>query len=589
MKVFGVVGWKNSGKTALVERLVAEFTRRGLAVSTIKHAHHSFDVDHPGRDSHRHRMAGARQVLLSSRKRWALMSENGEARPEAAFKELLAKLDPVDLVLVEGFKSEAIPKVEAHRHQTGQDLIARQDTGVLAIASDVPLADVDVPVIGLDETGAIADFIAERMGLNRARAANPRDALDCFALPPGVDWVPFEAALDQLKGGLAPVAEVEACDVKGAGGRILASDVKALRANPPLPNTAVDGWAFAGRPLGAGEDATFEVVEGRAAPGAAFAGQLRAGQAVRVLTGGPLPNGADTVALQEHSARDGGLLSVYGPLKVGENTRKAGEDFGAGDVLLSGGRRLLPPDLALLMAGGVAEVSVHRPLRVGVLSTGNELFETGQNASAAGIYDANRPMLLDLVRQWGHTPVDLGICRDTRAEVEAALGNAATRVDVLLTSGGASAGDEDFLARAIETLGTLNTWRIAIKPGRPLALGAVGKMPVVGLPGNPVAALVCALLFARPALQVMAGAGWSTPQGYWMPAGFAKSKKAGRREFLRARVGAGGRVERFKSEGSGRVSGLSWAGGLVELPDEAMSVAPGDMVRFIPYSSFGLV
>ena len=127
-------------------------------------------------------MAGARQVLLSSRKRWALMSENGEARPEAAFKELLAKLDPVDLVLVEGFKSEAIPKVEAHRHQTGQDLIARQDTGVLAIASDVPLADVDVPVIGLDETGAIADFIAERMGLNRARAANPAcSELECCA------------------------------------------------------------------------------------------------------------------------------------------------------------------------------------------------------------------------------------------------------------------------------------------------------------------------------------------------------------------------------------------------------------------------
>jgi len=196
-------------------------------------------------------------------------------------------------------------------------------------------------------------------------------------------------------------------------------------------------------------------------------------------------------------------------------------------------------------------------------------------------------MLLALAAQFGHEPVDLGRAPDDREALRVRLDAASAQVDVILTSGGASAGDEDHVSALLQEAGAMSLWRIAVKPGRPLALGMWGGKPVFGLPGNPVAAMVCTLIFARPALDVLAGAAWSVPQGFDVPAGFSKTKKAGRREYLRARM-RDGRVEVFASEGSGRISGLSWAEGLVELPEASMTVSPGDLVRFIPYGSFGV-
>jgi molybdopterin molybdotransferase len=251
------------------------------------------------------------------------------------------------------------------------------------------------------------------------------------------------------------------------------------------------------------------------------------------------------------------------------------------------GRRLTPADLALLSAVGVATVQAYVPLRVGVLSTGDELVAAGQVAAPGQIFDANRPMLMGLIRQLGHVPVDLGQVADDRAALRARLDLAATQADVIVTSGGASAGDADHVSAVLNAAGAMALWRIAIKPGRPLALGMWAGKPVFGLPGNPVAAMVCTLVFGAPALAQMAGAAWSEPQGFDLPAAFEKRKKPGRREYLRARVRKG-RVEVFASEGSGRISGLAWAEGLVELPDGALHVQPGDMVRYIPWGGFGL-
>ena len=240
-----------------------------------------------------------------------------------------------------------------------------------------------------------------------------------------------------------------------------------------------------------------------------------------------------------------------------------------------------------MAAAGVGEVQARMPLRVGVLSTGDELREAGEPAGPGEIYDANRPMLRAMVDGWQYDTVDLGRAPDDRALLAQILNDGAARCDVILTSGGASAGDEDHMSALLQGTGTLALWRIAMKPGRPLALGLWEGTPVFGLPGNPVAAMICALVFARPALQLMAGGNWIEPQGYILPAGFAKSKKGGRREYLRARV-EDGKVVKFASEGSGRVSGLSWATGLVALNDHAQDIEPGDPVRFIPFTSFDL-
>ena len=326
----------------------------------------------------------------------------------------------------------------------------------------------------------------------------------------------------------------------------------------------------------------------RAAAGAPYGGQVPPGQAIRILTGALLPDGVDTVVLEEDTTLSDGQVAFQGPVRPGANTRRAGEDVDAGQVILPAGRVLTAADLALLAATGVTRLRVRRPLRVGVLSTGDEIVAPGTDAAAGKTYDANRPMLLALAAGWGHVPVDLGHVRDDRGALRARLDRAAAEVDVMFSSGGASAGNEDHVSALLAEAGGLQTWRVAMKPGRPLALGLWQGVPFFGLPGNPVAAFVCALIFARPALSVLAGSGWPEPAGFTVPAAFAKRKKPGRREYLRARLTPDGRAEVFASEGSGRVSGLSWATGLVELDDPAAEIAPGDPVRFLPFGSFGI-
>lgn len=413
----------------------------------------------------------------------------------------------------------------------------------------------------------------------------PRLENDCFSLPPGVDWTPVDAALARLRNALSPVVTAEELPTDHAEGRIVAKAVIAQRANPPGANSAVDGYGFASDAQGAG-DQTFPLLEGRAAAGAPFAGHVPAGQAIRILTGALIPEGVDTVVLEEDTATDGAAIAFAGRLKKGANCRAAGEDVMAGDTALDIGTRLGPAECALLAAVGVTQVTVFRKLRVGVLSTGTEIVPSGSDPDPGKTYDANRPMLLALLRDWQIDAMDLGHVEDDRAVIKSRLDASAARVDAIMTSGGASAGDEDHVSALLGETGSLADWRIALKPGRPLALGVWDGVPVFGLPGNPVAALVCAMIFGRPAFGMLGGAGWHTPQAFTVPAAFAKSKKPGRREYLRARINAEGAAEVFKSEGSGRISGLAWADGLVEIGDDAAEIGPGDPVRYLPYASF---
>lgn len=492
-----------------------------------------------------------------------------------------------DVAFVEIWPSLIAKAIEAHRapEEIKDRAQVRLMARALANLSETALADmldVDAPeegwILGLGHEAALEAAVDP--------LAPPPLRNDCFALPAGVDWTPVDDALAHLRTALGPVVGQERVALDAALGRVLADDVMALRSNPPQANTAVDGYGFAGG-LPDETAVTMPLVSGRAAAGSPFEGVVPEGQAIRILTGAALPEGVDTVALEEDTRSDGKRVALRGPLKTGANTRQAGEDVAAGAPLLPAGRRITPADLALLAATGHDSLPMRKRLRVGVLSTGDELKPAGADVAPGQIHDANRPMLLGLAARWGHVPVDLGIAPDDRTKLRARLDGATEKADVILTSGGASTGDEDHMSAMLREAGAMQMWRIAVKPGRPLALGLWDGVPVFGLPGNPVAAMVCALVFAGPALGQLSGAGWITPQGFDLPAGFEKRKKPGRREYLRARM-RDGRAEVFKSEGSGRISGLSWAEGLVEIGDGARHIKPGDPVRFLPFGSFGL-
>ncbi len=397
---------------------------------------------------------------------------------------------------------------------------------------------------------------------------------DCFALPRGVHWTPVDEALALLKERMAPVVGVEDAPLAQADGRVLAEDVVATRSSPPHANSAVDGYAYA---HGTSE---YRLLVGRSAAGAPYGGAVPPGAALRILTGGWIPDGADTVILQEDVTVEDGVLRFESGPKKGANVRKAGEDVAAGETVIRAGQVLSPQDVAQAAAMGVAALTLRKRLRVAVLSTGDEIAQPGDELGPGAVFDANRPMLAALAARMGFEVVDLGVAPDEAAAVRAALDRGAASADAILTSGGASGGDEDHVSRVLGEAGARTLWRIAVKPWN----GA----PVFGLPGNPVAAFVCTLIFARPALMVMAGADWPEPRRLTLPAGFEKSKRAGRREFLRGRIGADGRVEAFRSEGSGLISGLRWAEGLIDLPEPAAEIGPDDPVEFLPFSELGL-
>ncbi|RKF14629.1 molybdopterin molybdenumtransferase MoeA [Roseovarius spongiae] len=489
-----------------------------------------------------------------------------------------------------------IERAVRHAQTGGEEIRDRAQVRLLARAlARLPVPELQAMMTGLppearEEAWILAAGHGPRLcalAADDAPLDPPPLRDDCFALPAGVHWTPVDEALTALRAGLHRVVGAENLPLDAAAGRVLAEDVRARRSNPPAPNSAVDGYGFAFASLPDSPHHVLPLCDGRAAAGSAYRGAVPPGHALRILTGAIIPEGVDTVVLEEDVRRDARRIAFRSGVRKGANTRKAGEDVMADEAIAAKGRVLTPADLALLAATGTAEVRVYRRLRVAILSTGDEIRAPGEATLPEHIHDANRPMLGALMAGMGIDVVDIGRIPDDREALRAALDRAALEADAILTSGGASAGDEDHVSALLREAGAMRTWRIALKPGRPLALALWEGKPVFGLPGNPVAALVCTLIFARPALATLAGAAWTEPQGFDVPAAFAKRKKPGRREYLRARI-RGGRAEVFGSEGSGRVSGLSWAEGLVELPDGAAEIAPGDPVRYIPFTSFGL-
>ncbi len=417
---------------------------------------------------------------------------------------------------------------------------------------------------------------------------------DCFAF--GGPMMSVDEAVSIIAARVTAVQDIETVSLTAADGRILSKQISAPLPLPPFTNSAVDGYAVRSGDLAQVEEQEQEQeqeqalpVAGRVQAGAAAQGPIEPGHAVRIFTGAPMPQGADTVFMQEDVRLDQGRVVLPVGLKPGANVRMAGEDIPAGHSALAAGQRLRPQDVALVAAFGLTHVEVRRRIRVAVFSTGNELVSPGASRGAAQLFDSNRFMLMAMLVRLGCEVSDLGILTDDRVSLASALKSVAGTLDLILTTGGVSTGEEDHVKAAVESVGTLVLWRMAIKPGRPVAMGIIGGTPFIGLPGNPVASFVTFVHVVRPTVLALAGAAQQHLIPMPVRAAFTYKKKIARREYVRVnlRKGENGVLEavKFPREGAGLLSSLVDTDGLVELGEEITLVELGQTVGFLGYAS----
>ncbi len=413
---------------------------------------------------------------------------------------------------------------------------------------------------------------------------------DCFAFSGPLLPLPDMERL--ISERVAPIAQTERVGLRGACGRVVAKDVLARGDLPPFDNSAVDGYAARHADLARDGD-TRLAIAGRLTAGASAELTLKPGQAIRIFTGAAMPKGADTVFMQEDVSVEGDHVVVPKGLKLGSNRRLAGEDVAAGQVVLPAGTVLEPQHIALAAALGTVEIEVRRRLNVAIFSTGDEVVEPGSPRGGAAIYDANRYLLAELLERLGAVVTDLGILPDDPQALARALQAAAAGHDLVLTSGGVSTGEADHVRDAVERVGSLVFWRVAIKPGRPVAMGVIrsgqANAAFVGLPGNPVAVFVTFVRVVKPLLRRLAGAQPQSPMPLPVRAAFAYRKKKDRREYVRValRRASDGEFEAVKhpQDGAGILTSLTETDGLLEFPEDVTAIEPGARVGFLSYAA----
>jgi molybdopterin molybdotransferase len=416
---------------------------------------------------------------------------------------------------------------------------------------------------------------------------------DCFAF--GGDLMKLNDALIWLENNISAVVAIETLPLRLAQRRLLAENLTSQRNVPPHNNSAVDGYAVFFNDLNPDGDTRLPVT-GRIAAGHIFEGLAKRGEAQRIFTGAPMPTGIfgapDTVFMEEDCTLEntlgGEVVVLPAGLKLGANRRFAGEDVKVGDVVINSGHRLRPQEIGLAASIGRDSLKVYKPLRVAVFSTGDEVRDPAEKAPLGCIYDANRHAIMALLEGLGCDVSDLGILEDDTKAIIEVLAKAAPNHDLLVTSGGVSAGEEDHVKDAVATLGRVDLWRLAIKPGRPVALGQVGDVAFLGLPGNPVAAMVTFLVIGRPLVLLLSGATITKAQYFLVKADFDYKKKKGRREWARVRLknSTNGYPVAIKhlASGAGILTSMVEADGLIELDENMDGIKKGAMVRFLPFN-----
>lgn len=390
------------------------------------------------------------------------------------------------------------------------------------------------------------------------------------------EMLSVEAAQTQLLAAAVPVIESETLPAEAALGRVLAVPLVSDVSVPPLDNSAMDGYALRQAEC---SDGQWLPISQRIPAG--HPGQpLQSGTAARIFTGAAIPAGADCVVMQEDCEARNGEVRVMRPPKAAANIRRAGEDIQVGQSVLSPGTRLGPAQLGVAASVGETRLTLNRRLKTAVFFTGDEIVLPGLPLAPGRIYNSNRATLIALLNQLGIDVIDLGQVADNFDATLAALHRASAVADVIITSGGVSVGEEDHVKAAVEKIGRIDMWKVAMKPGKPMAHGRINNADFIGLPGNPVSAFVVFCLFVRPFLLKRMGAVPQPPASFNLPAGFTRAKPGQRREFMRARI-ENGRAVLFPNQSSGVLTSLAWADGLVDV-DAGITVNPGDPVRFIP-------
>ncbi|MDZ7754436.1 MAG: gephyrin-like molybdotransferase Glp [Gammaproteobacteria bacterium] len=407
---------------------------------------------------------------------------------------------------------------------------------------------------------------------------------DCDCDRPQADMLSVESARERLLAGARVVGDIQGVPLVEGHGRVLAEALVSAVDVPPHDNSAMDGYAVHSADLGAEAEVRQPVVQTISA--GAVGAALAAGCAARIFTGAPIPPGADAVVMQERCRVDGDGVIIRGPVRAGAHIRRAAEDIAVGQTILAPGRRLRAQELGLAASVGCGTLPVYRRPRVAMFFTGDELVEPGTTPRPGQIYDSNRYTLAGLLDGLGCEVVDLGVVADTLEATRATLQAAALEADMVVSTGGVSVGEKDYVRLALTELGKLDLWRIRVKPGKPLAFGRVGETPFIGLPGNPVSMFATFCLFVAPFLKRMSGIEQVLSRPQRVAAGFEWPQAGGRREFLRARLahGENGAVEAeiHPHQGSGVLTSTVWADGFVEVP-EGTVVKHGDRVDYHPF------
>ncbi|EIU6792661.1 bifunctional molybdopterin-guanine dinucleotide biosynthesis adaptor protein MobB/molybdopterin molybdotransferase MoeA [Vibrio parahaemolyticus] len=579
--ILGFAAYSGTGKTTLLEALLPKLTEAGLRIGMLKHAHHNFDVDKPGKDSYRLRKAGASQMLIASRNRFALMTETPEA--EAEFEYLLTRFDEdkLDVVLVEGCKNIAFPKIELHREEVGKPWLYPHDDNIIAIASDSAELDSELPQMNINDLDAIAQFVLQYVQDAKAPKSKEKDAACCDTLSPA--FLSVVQGQEKILSLVNTVSEIEACKIENAYGRVLAEHIISPVNVPQYTNSAMDGYAIRSDDV---DRNSYQVVA-EVMAGHAYDQPLEVGQAVKIMTGAPTPLNGDTVVMREQASQEGDNVTFNGAnIKAGQNVRQAGEDLAIGSDVFTAGTRLASPEMGMIASLGFGEANVFRKLKIAVFSTGDEVQAPGTEQKANSIYDSNRFTIMGMLEKLGCEILDFGILEDNEQLMIEALENASAQADVVMTSGGVSVGDADYIKLALDKLGQIDFWRINMRPGRPLAFGQINNKPFFGLPGNPVAVMVSFINFVEPALRKMQGEqGWKPLKVNAIATENLRSRQ-GRTEFSRGiyELDDTGRltVRTTGKQGSGILRSMSEANCLIEISPAIDTVKAGESVTIIP-------